>query len=304
MTEPVKGMVEAKTAQAGTAEAKTAAPGAKDNVAGGQPPVRRPPKRDSRLKRWGKVLVVIAVFYAGWLIGWELLARSNLWPSYIFPHAIPVLQNIWENFGNGKYPEAIAASLRRLAIGYLAALGIGLGFGILMGRYKTAQITVGSVALGLQALPSIAWLPLALIWFGLDESAIIFVIIMGVVFSFAMATSTGIRSIPPQLERAARNLGARGESMVFDLVLPASLPQIVSGMKQGWSFAWRALIAAEMVYSTVGLGHMLWVGREFNDLTMVLAVMVVIVLVGLAADQLVFERLERAVHARWGVARR
>jgi len=288
----------------GVEDVKTAAEGTKDAGAGGQPPVRRPPKRDSRLKRWGKVLVVIGVFYACWLIGWELLARSNLWPSYIFPHAIPVMQNIWENFANGKFPEAIAASMRRLAIGYLAALGIGLGLGVLMGRYKTAQLTVGSVALGLQALPSIAWLPLALIWFGLDESAIIFVIIMGVVFSFAMATSTGIRSIPPQLERAARNLGARGDSLLSDLILPASLPQIVSGMKQGWSFAWRSLIAAEMVYSTIGLGHMLWVGREFNDLTMVLAVMVVIVLVGLAADQLVFERLERAVHARWGVARR
>lgn len=288
----------------GVEDVKTAAECTKDALAGDQPQVRRPPKRDSRLKRWGKVLVVIGVFYACWLVGWELLARSNLWPSYIFPHAIPVMQNIWENFVNGKYPEAIAASMRRLTIGYLAALGIGLGLGILMGRYQTAQLTVGSVALGLQALPSIAWLPLALIWFGLDESAIIFVIIMGVVFSFAMATSTGIRSIPPQLERAARNLGARGDSLLSDLILPASLPQIVSGMKQGWSFAWRSLIAAEMVYSTIGLGHMLWVGREFNDLTMVLAVMVVIVLVGLAADQLVFERLERAVHARWGVSRR
>jgi NitT/TauT family transport system permease protein len=92
--------------------------------------------------------------------------------------------------------------------------------------------------------------------------------------------------------------------MLTDLILPASLPQIVSGMKQGWSFAWRSLIAAEMVYSTVGLGHMLWVGREFQDMTLVIAVMAVIILVGLAADQLLFERLERAVHVRWGVGRR
>ena len=266
--------------------------------------VRRPPRKDSRLKRWGKVLLVVAVFYASWLIGWELLARSGFWPTYIFPRAIPVLETIWANFVNGKFPEAIAASLRRLAEGYLLALGIGLGLGVLMGRVQTAQLTIGSVALGMQALPSIAWLPLAILWFGLDESAIIFVIVMGVVFSVAMATATGIRGIPPQLERAARNLGAKGESMLTDLILPASLPQIVSGMKQGWSFAWRSLIAAEMVYSTVGLGHMLWVGREFQDMTLVIAVMVVIILVGLAADQLLFERLERAVHVRWGVARR
>jgi len=266
--------------------------------------VRRPPRRDSRFRRWGKVLLVVVVFYASWLVGWELLARTGFWPTYIFPRAIPVMETIWSNFINGKFPDAIAASLRRLAVGYLIALGIGLGLGIIMGRIQTAQLTIGSVGLGLQALPSIAWLPLALIWFGLDESAIIFVIVMGVVFSVAMATATGIRSIPPQLERAARNLGAKGETLLFDLILPASLPQMVSGMKQGWSFAWRSLIAAEMVYSTVGLGHMLWVGREVSDLTLVLAVMVVIVLVGLAADQLLFERLERAVHVRWGVARR
>ena len=278
--------------------------GGQEKTPEGPAAVRRPPRRDTRLKRWGKVLLVVVVFYAGWLVGWELLARAGFWPTYIFPRAIPVLQTIWDNFINGHFPEAILASLRRLAIGYLIALGIGLGLGVLMGRLQTAQLTIGSVALGMQALPSIAWLPLALIWFGLDESAIIFVIVMGVVFSVAMATATGIRSIPPQLERAARNLGARGESLLTDLILPASLPQMVSGMKQGWSFAWRSLIAAEMVYSTVGLGHMLWVGREFSDLELVLAVVVVIVMVGLVADQLIFTRLEKAVHSRWGVGRR
>jgi NitT/TauT family transport system permease protein len=264
----------------------------------------RQKKKLSRWNKWGKVLAVILAFYGLWLVGWEALARSGLWPSYVFPPFTPVLQAVVDNSVNGRFPLAIAASMKRLLIGYLASLGIGMSLGLIMGRVQTAQITLGSMSLGLQALPSIAWLPLALIWFGLDESAIVFVIIMGVVFSIAMSTSTGIRSIPPQLERAARNMGAKGDSMVFDLVLPAALPHMVTGMKQGWSFAWRALIAAEMVYSTVGLGHMLMMGRELNDLAMVLAVMVVIVLVGLAADQLVFERLERAVHARWGVTRR
>ena len=267
-------------------------------------PAAHPPKRISRWKKWGKVLVAVLVFYAVWLAVWEALARSGLWPSYIFPPIAPVLQAVWDNTINGRFTLAIEASLRRLAIGYLASLGIGMALGLVMGRFETARITLGSMALGLQALPSIAWLPLALIWFGLDESAIVFVIIMGVVFSIAMSTSTGIRSIPPQLERAARNLGAKGDSLVFDLVLPASLPHIVTGMKQGWTFAWRSLIAAEMVYSTVGLGEMLMYGREFNDLAMVMAVMLVIIAIGLAADQLFFERLERAVHVRWGVARR
>ncbi len=267
-------------------------------------PLERQKKKLSPWNKWGRVVAVILAFYGVWLVGWEALARSGLWPSYVFPPFTPVLQAVVDNTVNGLFPLAIAASMKRLLIGYLAALGIGMSLGLIMGRFQTAQITLGSMSLGLQALPSIAWLPLALIWFGLDESAIVFVIIMGVVFSIAMSTSTGIRSIPPQLERAARNMGAKGDSMVFDLVLPAALPHFVTGMKQGWSFAWRALIAAEMVYSTVGLGHMLMMGRELNDLAMVLAVMVVIVLVGLAADQLVFERLERAVHVRWGVARR
>jgi NitT/TauT family transport system permease protein len=125
---------------------------------------------------------------------------------------------------------------------------------------------------------------------------------MGVVFSFAMATSTGIRSIPPQLERAARNLGARGDSLLSDLIIPASLPQIVSGMKQGWSFAWRSLMAGELLFVVAGLGHLLDVGRNLNDINMVFAVMLVIVAVGVFVDRVLFGRAEAWVHERWGYA--
>jgi NitT/TauT family transport system permease protein len=255
-------------------------------------------------RRWWLMPVAVVLFFVISLSSWELLARSGLWPSYALPSFSESVGSLWENFANGRFQNAMAASLTRLIAGYLVATGIGLTMGLLMGRSRIANSTIGSLALGLQALPSVAWLPLALIWFGLEESAIIFVIVMGTVFSIAMSTASGIRNINPNLEKAARNMGAKSDDLLFDVILPASLPNMVSGMKQGWSFAWRSLIAAEMVYSTVGLGYMLQWGREFNNLPLVIAVMIVIVMIGLATDQFFFDPLEQAVHSRWGIIRR
>src|SRR5688500_2665212 len=151
----------------------------------------------------------------------------------------------------------------------------------MLARSETARRTVGLLLTGLQALPSICWLPLALLWFGLSERAIFFVVLMGSVLSIATATEAGVRSVPPVYVRAARSMGARGFTLYRTVVFPAALPQILTGAKLGWSFAWRSLMAAELLYVSGGLGQMLTMARELHDMALVMAVMVVIVALGL-----------------------
>jgi NitT/TauT family transport system permease protein len=195
----------------------------------------------------------------------------------------------------------ITASMRRILIGYLISLVVGILSGLALGRVKLLRETLGSLVLGLQTLPSICWLPLALLWFGLSEAAIIFVVVMGALLSITIATESGVRNVPPLLVSAGRNMGARGGRMLVEVVIPAALPSIVTGMKQGWSFAWRSLMAGELLYVSVGLGHLLTLGRELNDMSQVMAVMMVIIGIGLLVDRIIFARIESSLRQRWGL---
>jgi NitT/TauT family transport system permease protein len=157
--------------------------------------------------------------------------------------------------------------------------------------------------LGLQSLPSIAWLPLAVLWFGLNERAIIFVVLMGSLFSIAVSARAGVRNIPPLLKRTGQTYGATRWQMYRYIILPGMMPSIMQGLKLGWSFAWRSLMAGELLLmSGLGIGQMLQMGRDLNDMSLVLAVMLVIIIVGLAVDRLVFGRIEARVQERWGLA--
>ncbi len=210
-------------------------------------------------------------------------------------------QSLWAGFADGSYPFAIAISLRRLAIGYVISLAVGIPLGLLLGRVRLVQDTVGSVVLGLQALPSICWLPLALLWFGLSERAILFVVVMGAMLSLSLATADGVRNTSPLYLRAALTLGARGWQLYPTVILPAALPAIVSGMKIGWSFAWRSLMAGELLYVSLGLGQLLTMGRELNDMSQVIAVMFIIIALGLLVDRALFASIERRLRERWGL---
>jgi NitT/TauT family transport system permease protein len=152
----------------------------------------------------------------------------------------------------------------------------------------------------------VCWVPLALLWFGQTEGAMLFVVVMGTVWSVVIATDTGVRGIPPIYARAARTMGSRHFHKWIRVILPASLPFLVSGMKQGWAFAWRSLMAAE-IYVTIltgfGLGHLLHYGRELNAMDQVIGIMIVIILIGLLADKILFSPWERFLHRRWGTGR-
>ena len=235
------------------------------------------------------------------LVVWETLFRLKLWPDYLFPAPSEVLLTLLTGIGNRTFLVGIAGSLRRLAQGYVIALGVGLTLGLLMAQLRWLKETIGLLVLGLQTLPSICWLPLAILWFGLNERAILFVVIMGAVMSIAQSTEDGVRNTSPVYIRAARNLGARGMRIYSAVIFPAALPSIVTGMKMGWAFAWRSLMAGELLYTLPGLGHLLNMGRELNDMSQVVSVILVIISIGLVSDKLVFGSIEKRVRGRWGL---
>jgi NitT/TauT family transport system permease protein len=154
----------------------------------------------------------------------------------------------------------------------------------------------------MQSLPSISWLPLAVLWFGLTEKAIIFVVLMGSIFAIAISARDGVRNIPLLQRRAAQVFGASRLQTMRYVTLPGMLPSMASGLKLGWSFSWRSLMAGELLYTSAGLGHMLQVARDLSDMPEVIAVMCVIVAIGLTFDRLLFGPMESWVRNRWGLS--
>ncbi|MEM0475928.1 MAG: ABC transporter permease [Candidatus Norongarragalinales archaeon] len=224
---------------------------------------------------------------------WEALFRASLWPPFLFPSPFSVFDALASGIADYSVIAAIAGSLKRMFIGYAFALLVGLIIGLMLSRFQILDDTVGVLMLGLQTLPSIVWLPLAILWFGLSETAILFVVVMGALFSITIATRIGVKNVPKNFLNAGRMLGATGPSLYFRVIIPAALPSIISGMKQGWAFAWRSLLAGELIFVTVGLGYLLNMGRELNDVSQVMAVMLVIIAIGLVMDKVVFARIEK-----------
>ena len=244
------------------------------------------------------------VFYALLIALWQILFSLKFWPQYLFPSPQMVLETLAEGFKNKSFLFGIGVSMKRLLIGYGISVIFGTALGLVIGKYKVLDETVGGFFVGLQTLPSICWLPLAILWFGLNESAITFVVVMGSLLSITIATDGGVKNIQPIYLRAGRNMGAGGMRMFTDVVLPAALPSILMGLKQGWSFAWRSLMAGEILFVSLGLGHLLNMGRELNDMSQVVAVMIVIIGIGMFMDILVFGTLEKRVRQIWGLDRK
>ena len=258
------------------------------------------------LKRWSKTRwgrwTIRVLFYVLLIAIWQLLFNSNIWQDFILPSPLEVSNSMITGFQGNFYLQSILASLGRLGIGYAISLGLGLILGLLIGRFNLLKETVGSLVLGLQGLPSICWLPLAVLWFGLNDQAIIFVVIMGALFSITLGVDAGVRNMPPVYLKAARNLGTRGLSLYTQVIFPAAFPTILNGLKQGWSFAWRSLMAGELLYNTVSLGNLLESGRDLLDSAQVVSVMLLIIVIGVTIDTLIFGPLERVTRSRWGLA--
>lgn len=253
-----------------------------------------------------KRLFLSILFFAVLIAVWELVYRLKIWSPVLLPSPQQVLQYLISGLRDGTLEHSTVVTMRRLLVGYLVGLIVGVPLGLLTSRSIIMQDTVGTLALGLQTLPSVCWVPLALLWFGQSEAAMLFVVIMGTLWSVLIATDNGVRNVPPIFRRAALTMGSKNLHMWFKVILPSSLPFIVSGMKQGWAFAWRSLMAAEIfvtILTGFGLGQLLHYGRELSAMDQVIGIMFVIVVIGLLADKIFFSPIERFLHHRWGTSR-
>ena len=231
---------------------------------------------------------------------WQIVCWFRIWPPYLFPPPVEVGRALFWGFQDQTFLIAIAVTLKRILIGYTISLLLGVSLGLIVGRFKILDETVGSFIGVLQVLPSICWLPLAILWFGLSEWAIQFVVVMGAFLSIATATDGGIKNIPPLYVRAARTMGIKGVDLYWRVILPAAFPSMITGMKLGWSFAWRSLMAGELLFVSAGLGHLLQMGRELNDMPQVIAVMIMILLIGIVVDNGFFGPLQTRLQKQWG----
>ena len=243
------------------------------------------------------------IFFVGVLLVWQLLSTYRQGEMAMLPGPGQVAASLWGMLADGSLVSSVAVSLRRVCSGFALSLLIGVPLGIVIARNEWLEDTLGALVAALQSLPSICWLPLALLWFGLNDAAILFVVVMGSLVSVTVAVKDGVHNLPSGYVRAARTMGVSGLAMYRDVLLPASMPAVLAGVKQGWAYAWRALMSGELLFVSVGLGHLLMMGRELADLAQVLSVMVVIALLGLFTDRVVFGNLESYVRDRYGLGR-
>jgi NitT/TauT family transport system permease protein len=247
---------------------------------------------------WPKVAAAALMIAA-----WQIVVWSGWKPDYVLPGPGPVFQRLAQDFGNASFDLGIAITLRRALVGYAIAVAIGSAAGILVARIVVLRKAIGSAILGLQSMPSIAWFPLAILLFGLNETAIFFVVILGAAPAIAGGLLSGVDHVQPILVRVGHVMGARGLNLYRHVILPAALPSFVGGLKQGWAFAWRSLMAGEIigiVGHQLSLGQQIQFARDFADAEQLLAIIVVIFVIGVVIDSL-FGILDRGIRRRWGL---
>ncbi|WP_052667621.1 ABC transporter permease [Nitriliruptor alkaliphilus] len=265
-------------------------------------PTQKPPAGRTRHAwsiLWPK-LAAIAIF----LGGWQIVVWSGWRPPWVLPGPLDALTRLWRWTADGTLISATSTTMTRAIIGYALALLFGAAIGLAVATIPVLRTAVGSLITGVQTMPSIAWFPLAILLFQLSERAILFVIVLGAAPAIANGLIHGIDHTPPLLNRAGRVLGATGIDRYRFVVLPAALPGFVGGLKQGWAFAWRSLMAGELlvvIAERPSLGVRLQFARELSDAEGLLATMLVILIIGVLVDALLFARLEQTVRRRWGL---
>jgi NitT/TauT family transport system permease protein len=257
----------------------------------------------ARLLRFAGRSVPLVVTLVLLVVIWQVLWAAAIWPEFQLPAPKEVWAQISQRIGNGEIFSFLWVSVHRAVIGFLIALAVAVPLGLLIANVTLIRRGIGPLISGLQSLPSVAWVPAAVLWFGLNDTAIYFVVLLGAVPSIANGLVSGIDQIPPILPRVGKALGASHVAGVRHILLPAALPGFLAGLKQGWAFSWRSLMAAELIASSpklgTGLGQFLHNGSQLSDMSMVIAAIVLIFFVGVGIELLVFRPLERTVlHAR------
>lgn len=243
----------------------------------------------------------VAIFLAAFVGIWQLVYIIGIYPSSILPSPADAATTLLELAGTSLL-VGIGTSMLRLAVGFAISVAIGGLVGLAMVKFRGFGKTISSFAVGLLTFPSIAWVPFAIVLIGFSDFGILFVVIMASVWSVMITTYSSLRNIPPIYIRAAKNMGATGFTLFRHVMIPAATPALIVGMRQAWSIAWHALIGAEMLITTLaGLGYILSVGREFNLMNQIIAVMITIFAIGIVVDRVLFVKLEEKAREKWGL---
>ncbi|MEK6567673.1 MAG: ABC transporter permease [Candidatus Omnitrophota bacterium] len=237
------------------------------------------------------------------IVIWEAIFRFNVFPARNFPSLCMVLGKFAEGFISGEYLLSLKTSLLRIGIGYSLAILLGIFLGVAMGLVKFIDEGVSGILLGLQSMGHAAWVPFAVLFFGENELAVIFIVQISAMIVITLNTESGIKFVSPQLINQARISGIKGVSLFREVVLPAAVPSIITGMRLGWAFSWRGLVTAEILVSGLGIGHILMRAKEQKDMAYVMATMLLIASISIIVDNLIFKNLENSVRRRWGIAK-
>lgn len=263
-------------------------------------------KENLTRKAFLKEKLSVVLFYIALIMIWQVLywlgtKQFKWWKSYAFPSPLGVAESFASLIRKGTLIQAFLYSIARGVAGFGIAVVIGFAIGIILSLSERIHRCMHPLLLGLQTLPSICWVPFAILWFGLDESAILFVVIMGSAFSIALSVRNGIRNVNPLWIKVAKTMGADKKKLYIKVIIPASMPEVIEGLRQGWSFAWRALMSGEVMSATIGLGHTLMIGRDLADINQVMLVMIVIVAIGMIIDRFVFGKIEEGMLRKRGL---
>jgi NitT/TauT family transport system permease protein len=241
------------------------------------------------------------IFFAAIIAFWYTGSKLEWWLPIILPSPEKVLEALVTGFQDKTLIYDLIASFKRLAIGLGISLVLGSALGVLLAKSKSADETIGTVVLALQSVPSIVWLPLAIMWFGMNEKAVIFVVVLGGTFVMTLNLRMGIKNVSPLYIKAARTMGSTGWDLFRRVIFPASIPYAVTGARLAWAFAWRALMAGELLSTGPGLGYTLRYASDFGNMALVIGVMIIIGVIGTIVDQIIFQRIEKSVLHRWGL---
>ncbi|MDQ0224105.1 ABC transporter permease [Metabacillus niabensis] len=248
-----------------------------------------------------KTVIKRILFFGILFIVWQVAVTVLNISESLLPAPTDVFTSLYTGFADMTLVYDLAASFKRLAIGLVIALTLGLILGVFLAKSKTADETLGSLIIALQSVPSIVWLPLAIMWFGLNEAAVTFIIVLGATLVMTLNMRTGLKNVPPLYIKAAQTMNYKGFSLFWKVMFPASIPYAVTGTRLAWAFAWRALMAGELLSTGPGLGYKLKFASDFGDMSLVIAIMLMIMVIGVIVDLLFFQRVEKSVMKKWGL---
>ncbi|MBU8878970.1 ABC transporter permease [Bacillus sp. FJAT-29790] len=244
------------------------------------------------------------IFIAMIAVIWEVTSSFSGLPEFMFPRLTQIFETLFNGIINGQITAAIGKSFSRILIGFLIAIILGIIMGYLIWRFKIIEDTLGFLVTALQSIPSIVWFPLAIIWFGLNDFAILFIVTIGATWTMTISATSGFKNVPKLYQQVAKTFGSSGFHFLRTVIMPASIPQLLSGLRIAWAFSWRALMAGELLGAGGGLGQLLETGRSLGQMDLVISVMIIIAIIGTIMDNVVFMRLERSIQTKWGLNQR